>query len=70
LDERFEKACKIVLKCKGRVIFTGVGHSGHVGKNRRTPACTPKYGDRGWCKGCCDPQTAVRLQKCLRSFPR
>ena len=32
LDERFEKACHIVLKCKGRVIFTGVGHSGHVAK--------------------------------------
>ena len=32
LDDRFEKACQIVLKCKGRVIFTGVGHSGHVGK--------------------------------------
>ncbi len=33
LDNRFEKACQFVLKCKGRVIFTGVGHSGHVGKN-------------------------------------
>ncbi len=32
LDARFEKACEIVLHCKGRVIFTGVGHSGHVGK--------------------------------------
>jgi arabinose-5-phosphate isomerase len=32
LDDRFENACQIVLKCRGRVIFTGVGHSGHVGK--------------------------------------
>lgn len=32
LDERFEKACELVVKCKGRVIFMGVGHSGHVGK--------------------------------------
>lgn len=32
LDERFEKACKIVMNCRGRVIFTGVGHSGHVAK--------------------------------------
>ena len=32
LDDRFEKACQIVMKCKGRVIFTGVGHSGHVAK--------------------------------------
>ncbi len=32
LDDRFEKACQIVLKCKGRVIFSGVGHSGHVAK--------------------------------------
>ncbi len=32
LDEHFEKACQIVMECKGRVIFTGVGHSGHIGK--------------------------------------
>jgi arabinose-5-phosphate isomerase len=32
LDDRFEKACQLVMKCKGRVIFTGVGHSGHVAK--------------------------------------
>jgi arabinose-5-phosphate isomerase len=32
LDERFLKACELVVKCKGRVIFTGVGHSGHVGR--------------------------------------
>lgn len=30
LDERFEKACELVMGCRGRVIFTGVGHSGHV----------------------------------------
>jgi arabinose-5-phosphate isomerase len=30
LDEQFEKACDMVLNCNGRVIFTGVGHSGHV----------------------------------------
>ncbi|MCJ7519761.1 MAG: SIS domain-containing protein [Anaerolineaceae bacterium] len=32
LDECFEKACELVVECEGRVIFTGVGHSGHVGK--------------------------------------
>lgn len=32
LDERFEEACRLIAACKGRVIFTGVGHSGHVGK--------------------------------------
>ena len=32
LDDRFEKACQFVMKCKGRVIFSGVGHSGHVAK--------------------------------------
>jgi arabinose-5-phosphate isomerase len=32
IDVRFEKACEMVAACKGRVIFTGVGHSGHVGR--------------------------------------
>jgi arabinose-5-phosphate isomerase len=31
LDEKFERACELVMNCRGRVIFTGVGHSGHVG---------------------------------------
>ncbi|MBM3137759.1 MAG: SIS domain-containing protein, partial [Chloroflexi bacterium] len=31
LDQRFTQACELVMGCKGRVIFTGVGHSGHVG---------------------------------------
>lgn len=30
LDEKFAQACELVMGCKGRVIFTGVGHSGHV----------------------------------------
>lgn len=32
LDEKFAQACELVMGCRGRVIFTGVGHSGHVGK--------------------------------------
>jgi arabinose-5-phosphate isomerase len=32
LDAHFEQACLMIAKCKGRVIFTGVGHSGHVGR--------------------------------------
>lgn len=35
IDENFEKACQIILKNnrdKGRVIITGMGKSGHIGK--------------------------------------
>lgn len=32
LDENFEKAVKLILKCRGRVIVTGMGKSGLVGK--------------------------------------
>lgn len=32
LDENFEKAVKLILDCKGRVIVTGMGKSGLVGK--------------------------------------
>ncbi len=30
LDESFVKACRIMLDCKGKVILTGVGKSGHI----------------------------------------
>ncbi|WP_432697959.1 KpsF/GutQ family sugar-phosphate isomerase [Marinobacterium sp. YM272] len=31
LDERFTRACELMLNCKGRVIVTGMGKSGHIG---------------------------------------
>ncbi len=32
LDENFEKAVSMMLGCKGKVILTGVGKSGHIGQ--------------------------------------
>lgn len=32
IDERFSKACQIILNCKGRVVITGMGKSGHIGR--------------------------------------
>ncbi|AHE67463.1 KpsF/GutQ family sugar-phosphate isomerase [Legionella oakridgensis] len=31
IDERFEQACEILLACKGRIVVTGMGKSGHIG---------------------------------------
>ncbi len=31
LDERFEKACRYLLECQGRIVVTGMGKSGHIG---------------------------------------
>ncbi|MBA2656373.1 MAG: KpsF/GutQ family sugar-phosphate isomerase [Tatlockia sp.] len=31
IDHHFETACEILLACKGRVIVTGMGKSGHIG---------------------------------------
>lgn len=31
LDDDFIAACKLVLNCKGRIIVTGMGKSGHIG---------------------------------------
>ncbi|GGI81059.1 KpsF/GutQ family sugar-phosphate isomerase [Legionella impletisoli] len=31
IDEHFERACKIMLACPGRVVVTGMGKSGHIG---------------------------------------
>ncbi|KZZ81332.1 D-arabinose 5-phosphate isomerase, partial [Oleiphilus sp. HI0133] len=30
IDSNFEKACEIMLSCKGRVVVTGMGKSGHI----------------------------------------
>ncbi len=32
LDERFSKACDIILNCQGRVVITGMGKSGLIGR--------------------------------------
>ena len=32
IDEHFEAACELLLACKGRVVVTGMGKSGHIGK--------------------------------------
>lgn len=30
IDERFEKACTLLLDCQGHIIVTGIGKSGHI----------------------------------------
>ncbi|MGV6851291.1 MAG: SIS domain-containing protein, partial [bacterium] len=41
LDHHFINACRLILACKGRVIVTGMGKSGHVaGKLAATLAST------------------------------
>ncbi|TWV83445.1 SIS domain-containing protein [Moraxella sp. VT-16-12] len=32
LDERFVRACRAILACRGRVVVTGMGKSGHIGR--------------------------------------
>ncbi|MDO4222900.1 MAG: KpsF/GutQ family sugar-phosphate isomerase [Acinetobacter sp.] len=32
IDERFDRACEILLQCQGRVVVTGMGKSGHIGR--------------------------------------
>lgn len=32
IDERFEQACELLLACQGRIVVTGMGKSGHIGK--------------------------------------
>ena len=31
IDESFSQACDILMGCKGRVVVTGMGKSGHIG---------------------------------------
>jgi len=46
IGAEFELACELVMECKGRVIFTGVGHSGHVGNKsaaNMSSLCAPAF---------------------------
>ena len=31
IDENFSRACELLLSCKGRIVVTGMGKSGHIG---------------------------------------
>ena len=31
LDERFDRACQLLLACRGRIVVLGMGKSGHIG---------------------------------------
>ena len=31
IDESFSRACEVLLACKGRIVVTGMGKSGHIG---------------------------------------
>lgn len=32
IDDEFRKACELILQCQGRVIVSGMGKSGHIGR--------------------------------------
>lgn len=32
IDERFDRACEYILLCRGRLVITGMGKSGHIGR--------------------------------------
>ena len=32
IDDRFSQACQIILQCQGRLVITGMGKSGHIGR--------------------------------------
>ena len=32
IDDRFTQACEIILQCRGRLVVTGMGKSGHIGR--------------------------------------
>ena len=32
IDESFEEIIDVICECKGRIIFTGIGKSGHISK--------------------------------------
>lgn len=42
IDTRFERACEIILQCKGRVVVTGMGKSGHIGRKMAATLLQPE----------------------------
>lgn len=31
IDDQFTRACEVIMNCRGRVVVTGMGKSGHIG---------------------------------------
>jgi arabinose-5-phosphate isomerase len=52
LDESFDRAAEMILACKGRVIVSGVGKSGHVGQ--KIAACMASVGIPAFFVHSCD----------------
>lgn len=46
LDESFNQACEMIINCPGRIIFSGVGHSGHIASKsaaNMSSLCRPAF---------------------------
>ena len=43
IDDRFNRACEILLQCKGRVVITGMGKSGHIGRKNGSDICFDRH---------------------------
>ena len=43
IDGRFSRACEIILQCTGRLVITGIGKSGHIGRKWRRPLLRPEH---------------------------
>src|SRR5258708_13103652 len=41
LGTDFARACRICLDCRGRIVVTGMGNSGHIGGQIPTPLPNP-----------------------------
>ena len=37
IDDQFTRACEVIMNCKGRVVVTGMGKSGHIGNKIAAP---------------------------------
>lgn len=43
LGDDFVRAANIIIHCEGKVIVSGIGKSGHIGKKNRRDACQYRY---------------------------
>jgi Predicted sugar phosphate isomerase involved in capsule formation len=60
LDESFERACRIIDACRGRVVFVGIGHSGHVAAKSASSFPAWEF----------SPSSCMPLKRCMASWAR
>ena len=66
IDDKFSHACQILLSCKGKVVVTGMGKSGHIAN--KIAATLASTGTSAQAASCRISDYTLVVRRCLFRF--